>query len=267
MSALRAGIRRAFLEDGGTLPANAFWILGIGFQLASFFFLARLVGEARLMPLAPYGGLFFPFVLVWILFQEIHGAALYQVTAEVRSGQSTGTLETLLLASRRPLAALLPPALATVAKSLGVSALVFAGFCLATGRAPGAGGLAVALLAMGLAAAAALGVGLAGAGVVLVFQRGNILPALYAVASTLLAGSYYPPEILPGPLRSLAELFPLTPALRLMRRGLLLDSPAEGTGRDLAVLSLLSAASLALGLWAFRAALKEARRRGVLGRY
>lgn len=265
-SAVRAGVRRAAAEEGGAWLSNGFWILGLTLELGAFFFLGRMLAPEAPAALAPYGGSYFPFVLVWFLFQGIQGAALHRLPAEVRSAQRAGTLETTVAGAGDPRWPLLATTLWGLGKGLAVAIL-----CLAAWGALRGGfsseGVVLAGVAAALAWIALLGAALASAGILLAFQRGNFIPTLLGAAGPLLAGGLYPPEILPAWLRSVAEWVPQTPALRLARRGLLQGEGLASSGRDLATLVLFAAGFLGLGIWAFERGFQAARRRGALGRY
>ncbi len=266
LASLRAGLRRAVLEEGGAWISNGFWLLGLAAELAGLFFLGRMMGFAAPAALAPYGGSYFPFVLVWFLFQGVQGAALHRFAAETRAAQLSGTLEATVSGAGDPRWALLAGTVWGILKGLIVAALGLAvwGACRG-GWSPA--GVCLAALAAALSSVALLGVGFAAAGLVLAFQRGNALPSVFGAVAPLLAGGLYPPEVLPAGLRALAEWIPQTPALRLARRGLLAGEWPPDAGRDLAVLFLFAAAFLAAGLWAFGRGFRAARRRGVLARY
>lgn len=265
-SALFAGLRRAAAEEGGAWLANGFWLLGLAAELAGLFFLGRMFGAAAPAALAPYGGSYFPFVMVWFLFQGFQGAALHRFAAETRAAQLSGTLEATVAGAGDPRWALLAGTFWGFLKGLLIAAV-----CLSVWGAVRGGwspaGVCLAAAAALLSSAALLGIGMAAAGVVLAFQRGNALPSVFGAVAPLLAGGLYPPEILPEWLQTLAEWIPQTPALRLARRGLLEGEWPADAGRDLSVLFLFAAAFLSAGIWAFERGFRAARRRGVLARY
>ena len=61
-----------------------------------FFFLSRLVGENISGPLRPYGGSYFPFVLIGIAFQNYLRLSLGSFSGSIRESQLNGTLEAVL---------------------------------------------------------------------------------------------------------------------------------------------------------------------------
>jgi ABC-2 type transport system permease protein len=84
---------------------------------------------------------------------------------------------------------------------------------------------------------------------------------------SLFSGAFFPLGVLPGWAQSTAELNPIAVAIEGMREPLLGGSGWSGVGADLVVLLPLAVVSLALGIAAFRLALRREKRRGSLGLY
>lgn len=84
---------------------------------------------------------------------------------------------------------------------------------------------------------------------------------------TMTSGAYFPLEVLPGWLEALAEVNPMTLAIEAMRDTLLGSGGWSQVGEALLVLLPASCITLALGIVAFRAAVRRERRRGTLGLY
>jgi len=68
-------------------------LLGIFPVVIMFFFLSRLVGNTISGPLAPYGGSYFPFVLIGISVQNYLTMSLSTFSSRLRESQLSGTLE------------------------------------------------------------------------------------------------------------------------------------------------------------------------------
>jgi ABC-2 type transport system permease protein len=108
------------------------------------------------------------------------------------------------------------------------------------------------------------GIGILSACFIMVFKRGSPINFLFGSLSSLLGGVYYPVEVLPGWLQTLARLFPLTYSLEAMRRALLAGAGLAKLGLQIAVLSGFAVALLPLSLIAFRQAVQQAKRDGSL---
>jgi ABC-2 type transport system permease protein len=97
----------------------------------------------------------------------------------------------------------------------------------------------------------------------------NPVEWLVGFAVTLLSGVYFPPTVLPGPLRALGEWLPQTHALRAAR--LVLTGQATladpMVGADLGFLLLFAVLALPLGAWLFTAGMHRALREGTLTRW
>lgn len=243
---------------------NAFSILS---SVATFYFVARLFGAAAAPALAGYGGDYFAFVLIGIAFSTYQGVGLRSLAASIRQEQYLGTLESVLAAPVR-----LPVFLIASAQwdflyaTLEVALYLGAGVLLFGQRFPGAD-LPAALLMLSLSLAAFLSIGILSAAFILRFKRGDPIAWLVGAASELLGGVYFPVDILPGWLRRLSALAPMTHSLEGLRRALLQGAGPAGVARPALALAAFTAVALPAGVLLFRRALDAARRDGTLGHY
>jgi hypothetical protein len=70
---------------------------GIFFRLVTFYFLGKLVAGAVLPQRAPYGGSYFPFVMLGLALASFQGVALTAISSNVLYGMYSGTLEAMLV--------------------------------------------------------------------------------------------------------------------------------------------------------------------------
>ncbi len=258
----RAFARRDLILD----LSYRMWMLtetaGVVAQLLIFFFLARLVGPGG--ALSGYGGAYFPFVLVGIAFSGYQAAALNGFSESIHQEQGEGTLEAVLLT---------PTSLKTVLAAGALRALIWTTVRLAGTLAAGAWLLGADLsrmnffaagLAAGLTFAALAGLGLASAAFLLVYKRGSPVNAFLNGASRLLAGVYFPIEVLPEPVQAAAAWLPLTHGLEAMRRAALLGQGAGEIGRELGLLALFAVILVPSGLFILRRAERRAKLEGSL---
>jgi ABC-2 type transport system permease protein len=85
--------------------------------------------------------------------------------------------------------------------------------------------------------------------------------------SLFLSGVLYPVAVLPGWLRAIGRLLPLTHALEVLRGALLLGAGPAELGDAMLALLLFAAALAPVGAGVFAYALRRARRDGSLGHY
>ncbi len=264
---LAASLRR----DWGSARSYRFPLALTGVQLfatvASYFFLGRLVGHGST---AAVGSQlkegYFSFAVIGTALLSFVGISLTTFARRVRTDQTTGTLEVLLI-SPAP-AWLVVPATASYELLFGgVSALATVGlasviFGLRFDVTPPSLMAAVLGFAGGLVLFCAIGI--AFAGFILVVKRGDSAISLLIVAFSLLCGVVYPIELLPTPLRVIGEALPFTWVLQVMRSGLL-DSSAQWL--RLAELWVTALALVPISLWIFDRALRRARWTGTLAQY
>jgi ABC-2 type transport system permease protein len=145
-----------------------------------------------------------------------------------------------------------PPRSAVTLTTLRVGLYLLAGALLFGLRLGGldAAGLALALAALVLAVLAFSGLGILAASFVMLFKRGEPATLLVLNGINLLGGVYFPVEVFAerAPwLLPLANLLPLTYALRALRLALLGWTPAA-LWPDLAALAVFAAVLLPAGL-------------------
>lgn len=257
--------RRDFLEAISYRFAVALALVPPLFYLVLFFFVGKIFSGLGVPFLIRYGGEYFPFVVVGLAVQGIAATGLAGFSQAVGREQVTGTLEMVLVGGRAPVKVLVAAAATRYAAAVGrmaffltVAAVVFQ----APFRWAGAPAFGAAVL---LTAAAYFGLGMLAAAFVLAFKRGNPVTLFFGQLGALLAGVYFPVEVLPGWLKATAAFIPLTYGLAIARAALL----GAGAVRllEVAVLGLYAAVALALGYLALRAALARARRDGSLSHY
>jgi len=232
-----------------------------------FYLLARFAGRGAPGLLDAYGGDFFSFVLIGIAFQGYLSLSLDGMAGSFRNEQVLGTLEA-AAASRTPLSVLALGSVLwqflqaswRVAVYLIIGTAVF-GLDLSKANLP------AALLILVLSVAAFAGTGAVTGGFMLVYRQGNPIRWLYGSASMLLGGVYYPVSILPGWLRPVSSLLPLTSSLEGMRRALLAGEGPAGMTHELVVLGAYCILSVPAGILTYRWAMRRSRRDGLLGGY
>lgn len=240
---------------------------GMLFSSSSFYFVSQLLGAGAAQYLGNYGGDYFSFVLIGIAFVGYQGVALHAFSGIVRSAQSTGTLEAMLVT---------PTRLSTILFSSSLWNFVFASFRILLYILLGVfvfgvdlrnANVLAGLVILCLTIVTLSGIGILSACFIMIFKRGNPIDFLFSSLSTLLGGVYYPIGVLPDWLQILARFFPLTYSLEAMRRALLAGESLADLWREIAVLAVFSILLLPLSLVAFRYAVRQAKRDGSLTQF
>lgn len=260
-------IWRDTLERASYRFSMIFGFAGVLLNVAIFYYLAALLPTDASPHLRPYGGEYFPFVLIGLAFSQYLGTAMGTFSSTIRAGQMMGTLEAILVTPTRLSTFLvgssLWPFLGTTGSVIGylLIGVLFFGADLGEANIVGA----VTVLAITVLAFA--GLGLLSAGFIMAFKRGNPVNFVVHSLSVLIGGVYYPVTILPDWLQSLADWLPLTHALRGMRLSLLQGQGLSGLVWELTALCLFGLVLVPLGVLVFGWAVRKAKRDGTLIHY
>jgi ABC-2 type transport system permease protein len=227
--------------------------------VAAFYFLAAVVGRERLDGYAS-----FPFILVGLAANAYMTTCFICFAQAVRGSQLTGTLKAVLVSPISPTQFLLfssgyPFARATLDAAAYIAGGVLFGLSLA---GVNAGAAALVFLASLLAFSS---IGLLSATFTLLFKRGDPLLWLFGSGSWLLGGVMYPSTVLPPALRDVAELLPITHALRGLRAALLSNASVIDVLPQVQALAVFAAIGLPLSAMVFNLGLQRARMAGTLG--
>lgn len=235
----------------------------VAVSLTLFYYVSRLVSSPRVGSPDRY----YAFVVVGIVIFGVLTSTLSTPVATLRAELQTGTFERLVLSpfgAVRSIASLLifPLLLATIT---GVLSLAFAGIVFGLDVHWSTAPLALPLALLGAAAFAPFG--LAMTALVVVFKQTNAGATFVITAITLLAGIYFPVELLPNWIQWASEVQPFTPATDLLRH-VLVDTPLrESTGVALAKLAGFAIVTTPLSVMLLHAAVRRSRRRGTIIEY
>jgi ABC-2 type transport system permease protein len=249
--------RLAFVSEWG----------GLLLQALMFYFVGKLVAPSSI---PAYGGepaTYMEFVAVGIALTAFVQLALTRVGTGLRSEQVYGTLESLLSTPTSTMTIQLGTVFYDLLYIPVRTALFLTFAALAFGLHFDLDGILPALVVLLAFIPFVWGLGVANAGFLLTFRRGGGVSAFIVMVMSLFSGAFFPLGVLPGWAQSTAELNPIAVAIEGMREPLLGGSGWTGVGTDLVVLLPLAAVSLALGIAAFRLALRREKRRGSLGLY
>ena len=249
--------RAAFFSD---------WV-GLLLGVLVFYFIGRLV-DPKTLP--SYGGTrsgYISYVVIGIALSSFIVLALTRVASAIQREQLMGTLESVLLTPTAPVTVQIGSVvydLLYIPIRTGVFLLVVAvGF----GLEFEASGIPAALLFLLAFIPFVWGIGIVTAAIVLTFRRGSGAANVGVTLLTLASGAFFPLSLLPGWLARIAEYNPMALTVEGIRKALLGGEGLLSLGDDLLLVVPLSAVSLAVGVLAFRAALRREQGRGTLGLY
>lgn len=228
-----------------------------------YYFLAQLVDPERTPGLHgdPFG-----FLLLGLATLQVSQACLLHMGHTLREEQLTGTLESLIATGVRPVVLLLGSLTWPLCLKLG-----FTGLLVGSGAWFLGADLSQAnWLALGVATAlfclALIALGVLSAAFVMAFKRGDPVSMLIHMASLILAGAYFPRELLPAWARGMALIIPHTHGLEAVRAAAL-DGAGFGDAAFLAplgALALCAAVVVPLAGVGWSLAVRHARMRGAI---
>lgn len=212
------------------------------------------------------GGVYFGFLIMGMVTYSLVGWAVHELPNSLGSGIRTGTLEALFATPTR-----LPELLAGLT-GYGLLWTVFRngvllGAALVLGMGISWSHVATGAAVLFLIVLAYVPIGLLAGASVVAFRTSGPLPEIVTTGSALLGGVYYPTHVIPSWIQHLSGVIPLTYGLRALRETLLEGRSLYAVRGDLlALLAFLVVLSL-VGVVAFVAALRYARRSGTLAQY
>jgi ABC-2 type transport system permease protein len=250
-------IRMDIIEDRSFPVATAMRYVAVVFPVALFFFQGSFLH---------LGDRLFALMLIGTSIAAGLQDALTGLVTKLQLAQERGILETYLV---EPVPWALIPVAMNVWRSI-TGALVCC-VMMAFGCVLGADiryeaiPLALVVLILGIAAGNAVGV-LAGSFLIL-FKRGEPAIALYSLASSVLGGALFTPDVLPGWIRWASYLVPHLYVISAERKLLMQHPPVAGPSPlvSIVILAIFCVVTFAVGLAMFDRSFKLARRLGTLG--
>lgn len=241
--------------------------LAILLTTSSFFLVSKLFAGQNITQLAPYGGDYFPFVLIGIALTDYLTVSSTSFANEIRNAQIMGTLESLLVTPTSIITILLSSftykLLSSSIRTLSYLLLGIFMFGIHF-SAVHSGALLISFI---LTLLPFIGLGLFSAAFIIVLKRGSPISMLMAMSGSLLGGVLYPVAVLPTWLKPLSALLPVTHGLEAMRQILLQGAGLEEIMQQLYYLLIFSVIFMAVGIYSTHKALRIARQEGSLLHY
>ena len=240
---------------------------GMLISVSIFFFISQILGTAISPYLQRYGTDYFHFVLLGIAFYTFIGLSANSMAEVIHEYQHTGALEVLFLSPTPFLATMVMSTLWRYCWAFAESLFYLLAATLLFQARLDWTNILSAMIVVLLSILANAGLGFLNASFVLVTKRPSPLARLLGLVTNLLAGVYYPIEVLPNWLRSFSHLLPATYSFDALRRTMLQSASLTDVGQDLLALGGFTLVLLPIGLVAFRFAVRWAKMDGSLSQY
>lgn len=264
---LWAFVRREMAALGGYRTAFVIRILGFGLAVGSLLFLSRFVGASVNPHLAAYRGNYLGFVVLGFLGTDFQQVGVSVLAQRIRMAQVMGTLEAEVATPAPPWMVLGAPPVYEFATAALRSAAYLLGAKLLLGLDLSHVNWLSLVVAVPLIIAAFSGLGLLAAATTMLVRRLNPVAMVIGSLSFFLSGVMYPVTVLPGWLRAVGTLLPLTHALAVLRGALLIGSGLVDLRSSLLALLVFAGLLAPVGAGTFAFALRRARIDGSLSHY
>jgi ABC-2 type transport system permease protein len=263
LGAAAAICKRDFLMFASYRTRFVTMIFSTVVSLTLFYYVSRLVHSSDVGNSDDY----YAFVVVGIIIFAVLTSTLSTPVATLRAELLAGTFERMVLspfgAVRSVMALLIFPLL--VALVTGLFSLLFAAVAFGLNITWDTAALAVPVAALGALAFAPFGVLMAAA--VVVFKQTNAGAIFIVSGISLLAGIYFPVDLLPGWIQWASDVQPFTPAVDVLRHLLVGTKLEDSAWLDVIKLMVFAAALLPLSVVVLQVAVRRARRLGTIIEY
>lgn len=264
---ISAFMRRDFLIAWSYKGAFVTDWLAMGLQVVLFYLVGRMVDPSHLPSFGGHRSSYLEFVSVGIALGAFVQLGLGRVAQAVRQEQLIGTFEALLMSPTSPATI----QLGSVAYDLVYIPLRTGAFLTITAVAFGlhfhAGGVAPAAVLLLSFIPFVWGLGVFSAATTLTFKRGGGGTAFAMTVLTIGSGAYFPLSLLPHWLAAVAGYNPMATAITGIRAAIIGTSGWDVFGLAQILLLPISLTVLAVGVAAFKLAIRREQRRGTLAMY
>lgn len=246
---------------------NFVFQLTAGFFVVAFFYFLSLLMDSEMSRklMQRFQTDYFSFVLIGVAATGLLQTGLSGFAERLRTGMTEGSLEMTFSSPVRPIWILVLPCIwAFFFEALKAIVVVVMGVAVFGANLSHANFLWCAVVVLFTITSYSV-FGLLSASIIMVLKRGDPINVAFTAASSLIAGAYFPVELLPSWLGAVTKMLPMTYAYDGLRKTLLAGGGLSEIGLDLAVLAGFSLIGLPLAIVVAQYAINKAKRDGTLG--
>ncbi len=261
-----AFVRRDFFIATSYKFSFLFQLVAGIFALAIFHYMSLIMDTGSMrMTLARFQTDYFSFVLIGLAGAGFLHTGLTGFSDGLRTGMTEGSLEMTFSCPVRPVLVLLLPCIwAFSFDALKMVILIGFGSLLFGAHLENANVLGGIAVIIGMVTSYSV-FGILSASIIMVLKKGDPINAAFGALATLISGAFFPTEVLPSWLGSIAKLLPMTYAYEALRKTLLLGTEISGVLPELLVLAGFSVVGLPTVIFVASLAITKSKRDGTLG--
>lgn len=240
---------------------------GLFVSTALWFLMARFIGSSPDVTEQTGGLEYFPYALAGLMISRFLDVSLHVYAGSIRTEQTTGTLEAMLVTPTRLGSIVLASSgFSFVFAALQAGLYLLFGVFL-FGVRLNVGSVLGVFVAIVLTIVGMSGIGILSAAFVLYFKRGNPIEFLISTTSLLLGGVLIPTRALPDWLEPFSQFIPTYHAAEAVRDVLLRGQGLAAASGHLLALAAFAVVLVPIGLIGARFAVRRAKRDGSLVQY
>jgi ABC-2 type transport system permease protein len=266
LSRTEAFIRRDFYIQTSYKFQLIFDLTAGFFVVLLFYFISALIDPEKSRDLmSRFDTDYFSFVLIGVAAAGFLQTGLAGFARTLRTEMSEGSLEMMLSCPTRPVWIMVLPCLWSFFFEAVKALLVVLFGVFVLGADLGKANLLGCALVLVLTITSYSVFGMLSAAIIMVVKRGDPINLAFSAASSLVAGAYFPLELLPSWLGTIAKILPMTYAYRGLRQTLLGGAGPLEVAPEALLLGGFSVVGLPVALAVARIAVDKAKRDGTVG--
>jgi ABC-2 type transport system permease protein len=236
-------------------------------SLFVFYFIGKTFGGAISPYLGRYGGEYFPYVLIGLSVSSFVSVGLDAFSSEIRAAQVEGTLEALLCTPTSIYTILIGNSTWSFIEAFGGTALLLGTGVIFLGLHISFSHSLLVLVVLILTLLSFIAVGMLSASFIMIFKQGNPIGMIFGTSSYFLGGVIFPVEVLPLPFQYIAEILPITHAVKALRELFLAQVQLNDVVPVIVKLVIFIALVSPVSIMFFRYAVRRAKMDGSLVQY
>lgn len=262
-----AFIKRDYRIESGYKTSFLMRVAESLMTLAFFYFLSSLINAQHSATLSTYGNRYFPFAMIGLAFARYFELTLKMFSESIRTTQVTGCLEAMLSTQTNSVTVVLFSSLySLISGAVQLLVVLVAGvflFGVDLSQMNIGATIVVVLLSMTIFVA----FGVLSAAAIIWLKKGDPITWLLGSIGGILAGAYFPVDVMPPALQTLSLIIPIRYSLDALRLTMLRGYSLSMISRPLLTLAVMAVVLMPLSLILFSAMVKNGRKEGTLMQY
>ncbi len=242
-------------------------IIGALFPIISYYFIGELMQGHHPVSLEKYGDDYFSFVLIGTSFASYFTLAINTFSTSIRRAQMAGCLEATLGSQTDPKTIVFLSSLYSFFFALVVLIISFLVASTLLGFSFSSINIISCIVSLILSLSVFISLGVLSASFTIVYKQGDPIQAIFTALSTLLGGALFPVALLPGWLKVISYIIPITHSLEAMRLSILQGYTVSQLSEQLIILGGAGLILLPFSLKVFEWSVEKGKRNGTLISY